>query len=116
LEVAKRYLEALHDDDLDTAYALLDPEVEAVSLQGNVRGPDVLRAPWSSAEYDHLEASIDRREYDERNGLVHATTHMTWRWKEGGEVAYTTRLRNGLLVREGRIARIATSVEHTPPA
>lgn len=112
VEIAKRYLEALFEEDHETAYALLDPDVEVVSPRRTVRGADEVRARWRKAEYDHLIAQVDRREYAEQNGSVRATTYMTWRWNVSGEIAYRTRVNGDFVVRDGRIARIETAVEH----
>ncbi len=111
-EIAKRFVEALFDEDHDTAYSLLDTDVEVVSPRGTVRGADKMRARWGKAEYDHLVPEVDRREYAQENDSVHATTHMTWRWRESGEIAYRTRVEGDFVVRDGKIARIETAVAH----
>ena len=112
LEIAKRYVEALFDEDHDTAYSLLDPEVEVVSPRRTVWGADAVRARWGKAAYDHLTAEVERREYAQDNGSVRATTHMAWRWRESGELAYRTRVEGNFVIRDGKIARIETAVEH----
>jgi ketosteroid isomerase-like protein len=115
LEIARKYLEARWDDDLDTAYALLDPNVEVVFPKGTMRGADQLRAAWEEAgEYDHLEPSLEGHDCEQRNGAVRTTTRVTWHWKERGEVAYRSRFSSELVVPEGKIARIETAVEHSP--
>jgi ketosteroid isomerase-like protein len=116
VEIAKRYLEALHAEDYDTAYALLAPDVEVVSPRRTATGPDAVRARWRKAEYNHLSSEVDRRAFEQRNGLVHATTEMTWRWSESGEVAYRTRVEGDFTIRAGKIERIETSVEHQAAA
>ena len=116
VEIAKRYLEALHAEDYDTAYALLAPDVEVVSPRRKTTGADALRARWRKAEYSHLSSEIDEREFEQRNGLIRATTRMTWRWKESGAVAYHTRVEGDFTIRDGRIERIETSVEHEAAA
>jgi ketosteroid isomerase-like protein len=112
VEIAKRYLEALFREDHESAYSLLDPDVEVVSPRRTTRGADRVRARWRKAEYDHLVAEVDRREYAEQNGSVRATTYMTWSWKVSGEIAYRTRVEGAFVIRDGRIARIETAVEH----
>jgi hypothetical protein len=112
VEIAKRYVEALSDEDHDTAYALLDAEVEVVSPRRTVRGAEAVRARWQKGAYDHLVPEIDRREYAQQNGFVRATTYMTWRWKEGGEIAYRTKVEGDFMIRNGKIARIETTVAH----
>jgi limonene-1,2-epoxide hydrolase len=116
VEIARRYVEALFEEDHETAYSLLDPDVEVVSSRGTVRGADRVRARWRKAKYEHLAPEIEGREYEERNGAVHATTHMTWRWKESGDIAYRTRVEGDFVVRDGLIARIETAVEHQAAA
>jgi ketosteroid isomerase-like protein len=112
VEIARRYLEALHAEDYAAAYELLDPDVEVVSPRRTTRGADALRARWRKAEYEHLVPEIERRDFEQRNGAVHATTLMMWRWRESGDVAYRTRIEGDFVVREGRIERIETFVEH----
>ena len=112
VEIAKRYVEALYAEDYDMAYSLLDPDVEVVSPRRTTRGADALRARWRKSDYQHLAPEIDRREFEQRNGAVRAVTEMTWRWKESGEVAYRTRVDGDFVVREGKIKRIETAVEH----
>jgi ketosteroid isomerase-like protein len=112
VEIAKRYVEALYAEDYDSAYSLLDPDVEVVSPRRTTRGADTVRARWQKSDYEHLAPEIDRREFEQRNGSVHAVTEMTWRWKENGEIAYRTRVEGDFVVRGGKIARIETAVEH----
>jgi ketosteroid isomerase-like protein len=112
MEIAKRYLEALHAEDYDAAYELLDPDVEVVSPRRTTRGANSLRARWRKSGYEHLAPELERRDFEQRNGSVRAVTEMTWRWKESGEIAYRTRIEGDFVVREGRIERIETLVEH----
>jgi hypothetical protein len=112
VEIAKRYVEALFDEDHDTAYSLLDPDVEVVSPRRTLRGADAVRARWRKADYAHLVAEVDRREYAQENGFVRATTYMTWRWRDSGEIAYRTRVEGDFAIRDGVIARIETAVAH----
>ncbi len=116
MEIAKRYVEALFDQDHDTAYSLLDPEVEVVSPRRTVQGADEVRARWGKAEYDHLVPEVDGREFAQENGSVRATTRMTWRWKESGEIAYRTRVEGDFVFRDGKITRIETAVVHEAAA
>ena len=116
MEIARRYLEALHDQDWDAAYSLLDPDVEVVSPRRTTRGAEALRARWRKSDYEHLMPEIDGREFAQRNGLVHATTQMTWRWRESGEVAYRTRVEGDFTVAGERIRRIETAVVHEAAA
>ena len=112
VEIAKRYVEALYAEDYDTAYSLLDPNVEVVSSRRTTRGAGALRARWRKFDYEHLAAEVDRRKFEARNGSVRAVTEMTWRWKENGEIAYRTRVDGDFVVRDGKITRIETAVEH----
>lgn len=116
MEIARRYLEALHAEDWDAAYALLDPDVEVVSPRRTTRGAEALRTRWRKADYEHLVPEVDAREFEQQNGLVHATTLMTWRWRESGEVAYRTRVEGDFTVEAERIRRIATAVVHEAAA
>ena len=114
VEIAKRYLEALAGEDYETAYELLAPDVEVVSARGTTSGRDAVRKRWRKTNYEHLRSEIDERSYDHRNGSAHATTRMTWRWKGNGEIAYRTRVDGKFAVRDGKITRIETAVEHLP--
>ena len=115
-EIARSYLEALSAQDYDVAYSLLDPDVEVVSARRTTRGADAVRARWRKADYEQLVPEVDRREFTQGNGLVRATTLMTWRWRENGEVAYRTRVEGDFTVRDGKIQRIETVVEHESAA
>lgn len=112
MQIAKRYVEALYAKDYDAAYSLLDSDVEVVSPRTTTRGADAVRARWRKSDYEHLAPEVDRREFEQRNGSVRAVTEMTWRWTDSGEVAYRTRVDGDFVVRDGKIARIETSVEH----
>ena len=112
MEIAKRYVEAVYAEDYDTAYSLLAPDVEVVSPRRTTRGADALRARWRKSDYEHLAPEIERRDFEQRNGSVRAVTEMTWRWRESGEIAYRTRVEGDFVVRQGRIERIETAVEH----
>ena len=116
VEIAKRYLEALFEEDHDAAFQLLHPDVEAVSPRRTTRGAEQVRARWGKADYDHLAPEVDRREFAESDGVIHATTHMTWRWKDSGEIAYRTRVDGDFVVEDGLITRIETAVEHKAAA
>ena len=112
VEIAKRYLEALYAEDYDAAYSLLDSDVEVISPRRTTRGADAVRARWRKSDYEHLAPEIDRREFEQHNGSVHAVTEMTWRWRDSGEVAYRTRVDGDFVVRDGKITRIETAVVH----
>jgi hypothetical protein len=112
VEIAKRYVEALYEEQYDTAYSLLAPDVEVVSSRRTTRGADEVRARWRKAKYEHLLPEIDRREYAQANGTVRATTHMTWRWRESGDVAYRTQVDGDFTIRDAKIVRIETAVRH----
>jgi hypothetical protein len=116
VEIARRYVEALHAEDWDAAYSLLDPDVEVVSSRRTTQGAEALRARWRKADYEHLVPEIDAREFSQHNGLVRATTLMTWRWRESGEVAYRTRVEGDFTVEAERIQRIETAVVHEAAA
>ena len=116
MEIARRYLEALYAEDWDAAYSLLDPDVEVVSPRRTTRGAEALRARWRKADYEHLVPEIDGREFAQQNGFVRATTLMTWRWRESGEVAYRTRVEGDFTVAGDRIQRIETAVVHEAAA
>ncbi|HET7857166.1 MAG TPA: nuclear transport factor 2 family protein [Gaiellaceae bacterium] len=111
-----KYLEALWGDDFETAYALLDPDVDVIFPRGQLQGADRMRAMWSdSEEYDHLTPAVVRRQCDEGDGGVHATTRIIWHWKESGEVAFRSRFDSDFVLRDDKIVRIETVVEHRQP-
>jgi len=114
LEITKRYVDARWEDDFETAYALLDPDVDVLTPRGStIRGADTLRAGWEEGEeYEYLKYTIDSQEFDQHDGVVTATTCVTWRWKTTGEVAYSSRIEGDYSFRDGRIARVEMRIEH----
>ncbi len=116
-ELVQRYREALDAGDFDTAHALLDPDVEIIRPSGRrYRGADTLRSLWErSGGSRNIASAIDGREYAEQNGRVRETCHISHHWIESGDLAYTSREETVITVRDGRIARMESTVEHREP-
>ena len=113
-DTARRYREALRTGDLETAVELLAPDVELALPRGTLRGRDDVRAYLEEqATLDHLDVEVHAAELEPTDGSrVGTTTTQVWRWRDGGEVAYSRRSRAEYTVRDGRIVRV--QVTHLP--
>jgi ketosteroid isomerase-like protein len=107
-DTARRYREALRTGDLETAVELLAPDVELALPRGTLRGREhVCAYLQEQTTLDHLDVEVHAAELEETNGSsVGATTTQVWRWRDGGEVAYSRRSRAEYTVRDGRIVRV----------
>ena len=118
-DTARRYREALRTGDLETAVELLAPDVELALPRGTLRGREDVRAYLEEqTALDHLDVEVHAAELEPTDGsqvgttTVGTTTTQVWRWRDGGEVAYSRRSRAEYTVRDGRIVRV--EVTHLP--
>jgi hypothetical protein len=118
VDVARRYGEALDDHDWDKARQLLDPDVEIVRPSGrHYRGAERWIQLLSDSDgFDNIQSEITARAYEQRNGQVIETKDLLHRWRDDGDVAYTSREETTIAFRNGLIARMESSVEHHQPA
>jgi ketosteroid isomerase-like protein len=117
VDVARRYGEALDDRDWETARQLLDPDVEIVRPSGRCyKGADRwIRLLRDSEGFDNIESEIAARAYEQRNGEVVEVKDLVHRWRDDGSPAYMSREETVIAFREGRIARMESTVEHSHP-
>jgi len=117
VDVARRYGEALDDHDWETARQLLDPDVEIVRPSGrHYQGADRWIQLLSDSDgFDNIRSEIASRAYEQRDGRVVEITELVHRWRDDGSPAYTSREETVIAFREGRIARMESTVEHTHP-
>ncbi|MGZ8694632.1 MAG: DUF4440 domain-containing protein [Gaiellaceae bacterium] len=117
VDVARRYGNALDQEDWDAARSLLDPEVEIVRPSGRrYQGAERWIGMLSSAGgFQNIESSVEDREYEQRNGEVIERKNIVHRWCDDGSLAYTSREETKIGFRDGRIARLESSVEHHEP-
>ena len=110
LEIARRYSDAVKAEDWDTARALLDDEVEVVPPSGRPYGKKQIVSAWDGPGFDHLEVTLEEREFEaaDDGAVMHAK--QVFHWKEGGDVAYVRGLTPRYSIREGRIVRIEMEV------
>ena len=114
VDVVRRYGEALDDRDWETARQLLDPDVEIVRPSGrHYQGADRWIQLLSDSEgFDNIESEIAARAYEQRDGRVIEVKDLVHRWRDDGSLAYTSREETVIAFREGRIARMESTVEH----
>ena len=117
VEVARRYGNALDAEDWEEARSLLDEDVEVVRPSGRrYRGADRWIGMISEpARFDHIESHVDGRRYDRRNGKVVEIKDIVHHWREDGSLAYTSCEQTAITFRDGRIARLESTVEHREP-
>ncbi|MFN2471464.1 MAG: nuclear transport factor 2 family protein [Gaiellaceae bacterium] len=118
IAVARRYGHALDTEDWDTARSLLDPDVEVVRPSGRrYRGAERWIGMISAqGGFQSIDTAVEGRDYEQRNGRVVETQEIVHRWRETGEVAYTSRERTTMTIRDGRIARLESEVVHRAPS
>ena len=118
LEAAKRYGEALDSGDWETARSLLDPHVVVVRPSGRrYEGADrwvaLISKPGGRA---NIDSAVERRDYEEHGDTVVETAHIVHRWRATGEIAYTSNEKTEISFHHGRIARLASTVQHRAAA
>ena len=117
VEVARRYGNALDEENWEEARELLDPDVEIVRPSGrHYQGADRWIQLLSDADgFDNIESDIAERAYEQRNGQVIERKQIVHRWRSDGSLAYTSREETRIGFRDGRIASLRSSVEHHEP-
>jgi ketosteroid isomerase-like protein len=117
VEVARRYGNALDAENWKEARALLAPDVEIVRPSGRrYRGADhwieLISRPHG---FEKIDSHVGGRQYEQRNGKVVEVTDIVHHWCEDGALAYTSREETAITFRDGRIARLESTVEHKAP-
>ena len=106
-ERAREFIAAVTAHDLDTAAALLDPDVETVTPRGPLRGIAACRQVLQKAGGDDQFAMEQAAPVlEEIEGDVVARTREIARWRETGEVAYERDFAVRLTLDDDRIVRI----------
>ena len=114
VDVARRYCKAIDDCDWATARTFLDPDVEIVRPSGrHYTGADRwIQLLSDSQGFDNIVSEITERAYEHRNGEVVEVKELVHRWRDDGELAYTSREQTTIGFRKGLIARMDSTVEH----
>jgi len=114
VDVAKRYCQAIDDCDWATALTLLQPDVDIVRPSGRrYDGAERWIALLRESEgFDNIESEIAARAFEQRNGEVVEVKDLVHRWRDDGAVAYKSREETVIGFRDGRIARMESTVEH----
>lgn len=108
LELARRFHEAM-DGSLEELFALLCDDVEWVTDRRTLRGLAEMQEKLNAGPREGFE-SLDR-EYEvgewerEPDGVVTCRSRITLRWKESGEVATASHVREAVTFRDGKILR-----------
>ena len=118
VEVARRYGNALDAEDWEEAHALLDPDLEVVRPSGRrYHGADRwIELVSRPGGFENIESRIEGRTYEQCNGKVIEVKDIAHRWRESGALAYTSREQTSITFRDGRIARLESTVDHHEPA
>lgn len=100
----------MQGDDLKAVLSFYAPDIEFVRFGRTYRGIDALREVWSRpvAEegFEHLDAEFEIGQLEDLgDGRVSTWSHVVFRWKESGELAYERRASADYLVLDGKIAR-----------
>ena len=107
VEVARRYSDAVKVRDYDTAAALLDDELEVIPPSGRPYGKSAITSAWEGPGFDHLDVTLEDRVFEpDGDGAVVMHGTQVFRWKGGGDVAYTRALTTRYVVRDDLILRI----------
>ena len=106
IETARRFLDAMNAGDGETAYSLLNDDVELVTRGGTLRGKETIRAAEEQGAGEHFEVEIRARQMSEDGDVVDARSTQVMRWKESGEVAHEQEARVRLTIRGGKISRL----------
>jgi ketosteroid isomerase-like protein len=118
VEVARRYAEAVDEEDWDTARELLDPDIEVVRPSGRrVRGADEwLKRLARARGFRNLDSRCESRTWEQHDGHVREAMEIAHFWRHDGTLAYTSHEETVITFRDGRIAGLESSVEHREPA
>ena len=107
LALARQFVDAVTEHDLDAAEELLDPDVETVTPRGTLRGIAACRQVLQKAGGDEQFATEQAAPLLEAvEGDVIARTREIARWRETGEVAYERDFAVRLTLDGERIVRI----------
>jgi len=114
VDVARRYCQAIDECDWVTARTLLDPDVEIVRPSGrHYGGADRwIQLLSDSQGFDNIVSEVTGRAYEQRNGEVVEVKELVHRWRDDGQLAYTSREHTTIGFRNGLIARMDSTVEH----
>jgi ketosteroid isomerase-like protein len=107
LALARAFVEAVVARDLEAAEKLLDPDVEAATPRGTLRGIAACRQVLEKASGDE-QFAVEQTEpdFEESEGEIVARTHEIARWRETGEIAYERDFALRLTFGDERIVRI----------
>jgi ketosteroid isomerase-like protein len=107
VDVARRYSDAVKAGDYETAASLLDDEVEVIPPSGRPYGKSAITSAWEGPGFDHLDVTLEDRVFEpDGDGSVVMHGTQVFRWRQGGDVAYTRALTTRYVVRGERILRI----------
>jgi ketosteroid isomerase-like protein len=117
LVLARAFVEAVLARDLDAAEELLDPDVEAETPRGTLRGIAACRQVLEKASGDEQFAVEQTEpEFDDVDGEIVARTREIARWRETGEIAYERDFALRLTFGDDRIIRIVVVPGGAPEA
>jgi ketosteroid isomerase-like protein len=105
MEQLKRVYAAFNARDIDTALALMDPDVDWPNgwEGGRVQGREAVRAYWTR-QWQAIDSHVDPVDFTEDGDRVAVTVHQVVRDLDGnvaseGRVSHVYTLRDGLVTR-----------------
>jgi ketosteroid isomerase-like protein len=116
LAVARAFVNAVTTRDLEAAEQLLDPDVEAATPRGTLRGIAACRQVLEKASgAEQVDVEQTEPDFEEIEGEIVARTHEIARWRETGEIAYERDFALRLTLADERIVRIVVMPGGGPP-
>jgi ketosteroid isomerase-like protein len=116
LALARAFVGAVAERDLEAAGQLLDPAVETVTPRGTLRGIPACLQVLQKASGDE-QFAVDQKEpdFEEVEGEIVARTHEVARWRETGDIAFERDFAVRLTFDDERIVRIVVMPGGAPP-
>jgi len=115
LELARQLHGTMDSGDLEALYSLLCDDVEWVTDRRTLRGLAEIREKFgekSSESLENLDPEWDGGEWERGgDGAVVCQSRFVLRWKETGEIATSSNVRETVTSRDGKVARYERRVK-----
>lgn len=107
LDIARRFGGA-SEEDKESLYSLLADDIEWKTPHRTLRGLTAVREEllWGGDPPENLDVDWEDGEWiDVGDGHIVKESRVIQRWKETGEIAASMRVREELVIRDGKVAR-----------